>query len=769
MFTEEVLWVPSATSNQRRSVTDDGHGEPAAVTIDSLSVLKDGRPWFPVMGEYHFSRDMPSRWRHELQKLKAGGIDVVATYLIWIIHEESRGNRRWDGARNVRRFVETAKDVGLTVMLRVGPWAHGEARNGGFPDWLQQLPLRHRTNDPQYLELVEDWYSDIARQLSGLFRDDQHPAAPIVGIQVDNELYDQPDHLGHLRDLAEKVGMAAPLWVATGWGGAQLPLDRLIPVYAGYSDAFWEESDVEWPPYARMHFEFSDVRDDLSVGADLRGGAAAIGVDDHRYPFITCELGAGMATAYHRRPLVDPDDVAALALAKIGSGSSWQGYYLYHGTTQVTGELTGTQESHATGYPNDMPLKDYDFYAPIGAAGTLRPHYHLLRRQHLFLQRWGGELTLLPIVFPEKGDQSLRWSLRADEQGGYLFVNNHQPAVQPLPAVSGAKFAFHLGSRKVSVTSAPVTIPSDSYFLWPIRRKYGEAVLTGTVQPITQIETEEGPLAIFSATPGIDVELDIEAGAHVITGATEIETMAGKRWIPEVPPGPDCIITVGTTRLVIFDDPTANTVYAGTVNGQDIVVLWDGGLTFGTNGILLERWSTATDLLSYPALSGGAEQVGPFTRAVLGQRPSNAQPSVAPINAATEAPPTRTGGSAGRLSAPTNEDFASAAVFEVTIPALDPERATVLAISWTGDVLRAYVGGELIADQFWNGRPVEIDIAPWREALMTRTLQLEILPWNGQAGFFVDPRVRKSLVKGRAAVDGAELITAPRHLLTLRK
>jgi beta-galactosidase len=714
MFTEEMLSDPSATLNQRRSVTDGSQVKAAAITIDSFSVLKDGRPWFPVMGEYHFSRDLPSRWRHELQKIKAGGIDVVATYLIWIIHEENEGNRRWDGARNVRRFVETAKDVGLTVMLRVGPWAHGEARNGGFPDWLQQLPVHHRTNDPRYLELVEDWYSDIARQLSGLFRDDQHPDAPIVAIQVDNELYDQPEHLGHLRDVAEKAGMAAPLWVATGWGGAQLPLDRLIPVYAGYSDGFWEESDVQWPPYAKMHFEFSEVRDDLSVGADLRGRAATIGVDDHRYPFITCELGAGMATAYHRRPLVDPDDVAALALTKIGSGSSWQGYYLYHGTTQVTGELSGTQESHATGYPNDMPQKDYDFYAPIGASGTLRLHYHLLRRQHLFLRAWGGELTLLPITFPKKGDQNLRWSLRADEQGGYLFVNNHQPAVHPLPACSEAKFDFVLGSRKFSLPSEPVTVPSQSYFLWPISRKYGEAVLTGTVQPITQIESEEGLLAIFSATPGIDVELDIEAGAHIIMGAAEIETAAGKRWIPEVRPGPDCIITVGTTRLVILDDVMANTVYVGTVNGQDIIVIWDGGLTFEAEGILLERWSTATDLLSYPALSGGAKQVGPFTKSVLGARPSSAQPSVVSISAASEAPPTRTGGSVGRLSAPTNEDFASAAVFEVNIPALDPEQATVLSISWTGDVLRAYFGEELIADQFWNGRPVEIDIAPWR-------------------------------------------------------
>lgn len=24
----------------------------------------------------------------------------------------------------------------MKVWLRIGPWAHGECRNGGFPDWL---------------------------------------------------------------------------------------------------------------------------------------------------------------------------------------------------------------------------------------------------------------------------------------------------------------------------------------------------------------------------------------------------------------------------------------------------------------------------------------------------------------------------------------------------------------------------------------------------------------------------------------------------------
>jgi beta-galactosidase GanA len=110
--------------------------DPRPVRVDSRAVRRDGRPWLPVMGEFHFSRFPESRWRHELLLMRAGGIDVVATYLFWNHHEEVRGRHRFDGNRDVRRFVELCAGLDLAVAVRIGPWSHGECRNGGFPDWL---------------------------------------------------------------------------------------------------------------------------------------------------------------------------------------------------------------------------------------------------------------------------------------------------------------------------------------------------------------------------------------------------------------------------------------------------------------------------------------------------------------------------------------------------------------------------------------------------------------------------------------------------------
>jgi beta-galactosidase len=760
--------------------------------MDSTSVLRDGRPWYPVMGEYHFARDRPERWAHELRKLRAGGVDVVATYLIWILHEEVEGDRRWHGHLDVRRFIQAAHDAGLEVMLRIGPWAHGETRNGGFPDWLQALPLEHRTDDPAYLALVDGWFGDIAAQLAGLFRDPAHPEAPIVAVQVDNELYDQPGHLATLRDRAEAAGIVAPLWVATGWGGAQLPLDRVVPVYAGYSDGFWDEATTEWPAYARMHFEYSTVRDDLSVGADVRGELLAEAVpEDHRHPFLTCELGGGMTTAYHRRPHVDPHDVAALGLTKIGSGSAWQGYYLYHGSTHVTGVLSGSQESHETAYPNDMPRKDYDFYAPVGAAGTLRPHYHLLRRQHLLLEQWGAALTQLPVILPQRADHDVRWSLRADDTSGYVFVTNHQPAVSPLPAVPGVQFSLLVGEHAVTLPSAPTEVPAGSYFVWPVRQAYGEIrALSATVQPITQVDDEAGTVVFFSAVPGIPVERALDADGEIL-GASPVETAAGVRWVPDAPPGTDCIVRVGSTRLVVLDEAQGARLWRVVLDGRPTVLLFDGGIVQVGDDVVVERWTDTDRVLRFPAATGGAAADTAPADTFDGLFQSVALPAWQPttpvpwreLAAATGPAPVRTGGSMGRLSAPLDADFATAAVIEVSPALPEPalpepgtpepgtpgpgtpdtaDAATVLTLEWSGDVARVELDGVLLADQFWSGRALELDLAPWRAQLAHSPLVVRILPWTPEAGFFVDRRHRGALVPGRAEVTGASLTVAPR-------
>ena len=201
------------------------------VDLTSQYLTKGGTPWLPVMGEFHFSRCPRADWAREIAKMKAGGIRLVSTYLFWICHEEEEGVYDFSGENDVRTFVELCGQQGLFVVLRIGPWAHGEARNGGFPDWLLHKGLPLRTDDPAYLKLVRRWYTAIFRQVQGLFYED---GGPVIAVQLENELTDGAQHLLTLKRMAEEIGFRVPLYTVTGWNaasGARIPVDEVLPVF----------------------------------------------------------------------------------------------------------------------------------------------------------------------------------------------------------------------------------------------------------------------------------------------------------------------------------------------------------------------------------------------------------------------------------------------------------------------------------------------------------------------------------------------------------
>ncbi|CAM5254697.1 hypothetical protein SALBM311S_08455 [Streptomyces alboniger] len=193
----------------------DAPGVPDPIEVNSRWLTRGGRPWFPVSGEFHYSRYPAAEWEEELLKMKAGGVTAVASYLIWIHHEEIEGRVRFDGDRDLRRFAELCARHGLDFVPRIGPWSHAEVRNGGLPDWLLARDCVPRTDDPAYLEPVRGWFTAVAEQLRGL---DRAHGGPIVAIQIENKLYDQPGHLLTLKRMAQEAGLSAPLWTSTAGG-----------------------------------------------------------------------------------------------------------------------------------------------------------------------------------------------------------------------------------------------------------------------------------------------------------------------------------------------------------------------------------------------------------------------------------------------------------------------------------------------------------------------------------------------------------------------
>ncbi|WP_129843646.1 beta-galactosidase [Streptomyces sp. RFCAC02] len=773
-------------------------GGPGGITADSRSILRDGRRWLPVMGEFHFSRYPAHAWREELLAMRAGGLDTVATYLFWNQHEERRGRIRFDGDLDIRRFVRLCGETGLAAVVRIGPWAHGECRNGGFPDWLADEDCVPRTDDPAYLALVRPYFAAIARELRGL---SHHDGGPVVGVQVENELYDQPGHIATLRRIAEEAGLRVPLWTATAWGAADLPEDAVLPLYGGYPEAFWEDAGDGWARGMRRHYFFTPIRDDHAIGADLRPEPPAGGgrrPDDRRHPYATCELGGGMAIAYHRRPLVPAADVSALALSKLGSGSVWQGYYLYHGVSQRRATELPNQESHVTGYPNDLPAVTYDFQAPLGEWGQARPSYHALRAQHLFLEDCGTDLAGMPLTLPDElppglDDRAvLRWSVRSDGERAFLFVNNHQPH-EPLPDHHGVRFTVEFPGRAVTLPAVPVTVPSGAHFVWPVGHDLGRGLtLTwAAAQPVTRLDAHGTPLTVLAATAGITPQLALPPGTAVTAPAdtAHTEETPDATLVTVTRPGSHALLTLaapdgGTVAVLVLDAGQAAAVHRVRCAGADRVALCpDLLLTDPVSGDLVVRTEAGrTTVALYPApasLTGpGCEpgtQDGVFFRWTLTGRAGTRAARVECVSPDARPAPARTGGPAGRASAPDDAAFEHAAVFRVTPPAgvldgagdADDTAEVLLRVALTGDAARAYVDGELVADHFWYGPAWEIGLRRHAAAVRAHGVEIRVLPLAAGSAVHVDPSARAGLAAARttARVHGATCV--PLHRFTL--
>lgn len=402
-----------------------------SIDVTSQYIEKDGKPWIGITGEYHFSRDKRENWYHELCKIKAGGVNVVATYLFWIYHEEIEGQFNFEGDNDIRAFIEACERAKIDIIIRIGPWAHGECRNGGFPDWLLKKPYKLRDNNEGYMAQSRIWYTKIYEQVWDKFYKD---GGPIIGVQLENELVNNGEHLLALKELAIEIGYIVPIYTVTGWNskyGAKIPVDDVLPVFSAYAEAPWAKGTE--PLSLSGHYVFDVNRNDSAVGMDIIKDTDSSGwrLPYEKYPYAMCELGSGLHPTYHRRPVITGMDAYSLCLTKLGSGNNLVGYYMYHGGVNQIGKLSTFNESKETGYPNDYPTLNYDFHTAITSYGEVREQYGLLNIVHLFLQDFGHILAPMETVLSKQTANvndlaSLRYAKRTDGESGFVFVNNYQ-------------------------------------------------------------------------------------------------------------------------------------------------------------------------------------------------------------------------------------------------------------------------------------------------------------------------------------------------------
>ena len=320
------------------------------VEFKERKIFIDGKAAQIFSGAIHYFRVHPDLWRDRLEKLAMCGFNCLETYMCWNLHEPHEGEFDFSGMLDFPRFIRTAQELGLYVILRPGPYICAEWDNGGLPHWLMTKEgIEMRRYNKVYLEYVQKYFDRIMPLIKPLQYDE---GGPIIAMQIENEYgsYGHDDeYIGALRDMNLKAGITVPLFTADGAAMMYL-LNGMLP----------------------------------GTPAMLTGGSrSAMGVDllqklrpDNPPFFMEFWLGwfDQWKNAAHKTR--NANDVAREFDDIVRTGANVN-MYMFHGGTNF-GFTAGANKSRKNlEYISDTTSYDYD--APVSEWGDATPKYFMLQ------------------------------------------------------------------------------------------------------------------------------------------------------------------------------------------------------------------------------------------------------------------------------------------------------------------------------------------------------------------------------------------------------
>ena len=204
-------------------------GKPHSFTFggpENSQFLLDGKPFQMIRGEMHPARIPADYWRHRLRMAKAMGLNTDRH--LYLLERPRKGggqvrlsHRIW----NIGQFLQVAREEGIWVSLRPGPYCCGEWDLGGIPSYLLRYPdIKLRSlKDARYTRQCRNTSTSWPRSSVLKMADS---GGPILIVQIENEYGSYPrrdhDYMVWLRDLWVKEGVKGPFYTADGAGEGYL-------------------------------------------------------------------------------------------------------------------------------------------------------------------------------------------------------------------------------------------------------------------------------------------------------------------------------------------------------------------------------------------------------------------------------------------------------------------------------------------------------------------------------------------------------------------
>lgn len=335
--------------------------------IDGKNFIFNGEPIQIISGAIHYFRVVPEYWKDRLLKLKACGLNTVETYVPWNLHEPKPGQFYFEGLADIVRFIKTAGDLGLHVIVRPGPYICAEWEFGGFPAWLlQDSDIRLRCYDTSYLEKVDRYFDELLSRLKPLQCTN---GGPIIAMQVENEYGsygNDKKYLNYLKEGMIRRGIDVLLFTSDG------PMDEML-----------------------QGGTLPDVFKTVNFGSRPEEGFGKLLEYQSDQPLMCMEFWNGWfdhwGAPHHTR---DADDAADVLDQMLKAGASVN-FYMFHGGTSF-GFMNGANYSEGLA----PTVNSYDYDAAVSESGDLTDKYYTY--QKVISKYTRIDDSILPAPIPKK-------------------------------------------------------------------------------------------------------------------------------------------------------------------------------------------------------------------------------------------------------------------------------------------------------------------------------------------------------------------------------
>uniref|UniRef100_M8BEG8 beta-galactosidase n=1 Tax=Aegilops tauschii TaxID=37682 RepID=M8BEG8_AEGTA len=264
-------------------------------------------------------------WPGLIQKAKDGGLDVIQTYVFWNGHEPVKGQYYFSDRYDLVRFVKLAKQAGLYVHLRIGPYVCAEWNFGGFPVWLKYVPgISFRTDNGPFKAEMQRFVEKIVSMMKSerLF---EWQGGPIIMSQVENEF-------GPMESVGGSGAKPYANWAAK----------MAVATNTGVPWVMCKQEDAPDPVINTCNGFYCDY----------------FTPNKKNKPAMWTEAWTGWFTSFGGAVPHRPVEDMAFAVARfIQKGGSFVNYYMYHGGTNF-GRTAGGPFI-ATSYDYDAPIDEF--------------------------------------------------------------------------------------------------------------------------------------------------------------------------------------------------------------------------------------------------------------------------------------------------------------------------------------------------------------------------------------------------------------------------